>query len=136
LGVEELCIQKAFERAGIPVGDWSVPAFGKARAVTKIQFIAWLRRKLKDIVPDVSEYAGHSLRRGGASSLARSEVPVYVLKILGRWKSDCFREYIDISMGQLKSLTLQMCSQRNLTGDGNDCVREALPWDMCSGPGL
>lgn len=57
-GDEQLCVRKAIDEAEIQVGDWSVPAFGKARAVRKNQFIAWLRKKLAGIVPNVAEYAG------------------------------------------------------------------------------
>jgi hypothetical protein len=37
----------------------------------------------------------HSLRKGGASALAALGVPDYVIQLLGRWKSDAYRKYIN-----------------------------------------
>jgi hypothetical protein len=42
-------------------------------------------------------FAGHSLRRGGATSLANRGVPDHVIQYLGRWLSDTYRRYIDYS---------------------------------------
>lgn len=39
----------------------------------------------------------HSFRIGGASAAASSGVPDSIIKILGRWSSDCYRRYIRIS---------------------------------------
>lgn len=41
-----------------------------------------------------SEYAGHSLRSGGATFLAATGVDNSVIQRLGRWKSDTFQLYI------------------------------------------
>jgi hypothetical protein len=40
---------------------------------------------------DVSAYTSHSLRRGGASFLARHHVKEDLIKLLGRWDSDVYR---------------------------------------------
>ena len=42
---------------------------------------------------DESRFTGHSFRIGGATSLARRGVPDYIIKMLGRWKSQTFRVY-------------------------------------------
>ncbi len=39
-------------------------------------------------------YAAHSLRRGGATHAARTGVPIRLIKLMGRWKSDAVREYL------------------------------------------
>ena len=48
-------------------------------------------------------YAGHSLRRGGATSLHARGVSDQVIMLLGRWRSDCFRLYMNASLVTLQS---------------------------------
>ncbi len=41
-------------------------------------------------------YAGHSFRKGGASSLAAAGVAPYTIQTMGRWASNCYQLYIDL----------------------------------------
>lgn len=50
---------------------------------------------------DSSLYHGHSFRRGGATSLASKKVPDSVVQVLGRWRSDCFKLYVDFPLQQI-----------------------------------
>lgn len=43
---------------------------------------------------NVARVSSHSLRIGGASALAAAGLPDYVIKSMGRWKSDAFLGYI------------------------------------------
>jgi len=55
------------------------------------------RRKLKEQVHavglDPRLYSGHSLRAGGATDLFMARVPYYLIKKMGRWKSDAAMMY-------------------------------------------
>ena len=42
---------------------------------------------------DSSKYSGHSLRAGGATDLFVARVPYYIIKKMGRWKSDAAMLY-------------------------------------------
>lgn len=56
-----------------------------------------LKRYLRQVLPE-SEVAGfslHSLRRGGATAMARQHVPVRIIKRHGRWRSDAVMVYIE-----------------------------------------
>jgi hypothetical protein len=54
---------------------------------------AWFRFILKAAgVP--GNYSSHSFRIGAATSAALAGVPDHVIKILGRWSSDCYLRYI------------------------------------------
>jgi hypothetical protein len=48
---------------------------------------------------DSKRISSHSLRIGGASSLAASGVNDYVIQKMGRWKSLCFLQYIRLASG-------------------------------------
>ena len=40
----------------------------------------------------------HSLRIGGASLLSKAGIPEHIIQKIGRWKSDCFKRYIRLSI--------------------------------------
>ena len=52
---------------------------------------AWLRSKGAGVL---GNYSSHSFRIGAATSAALAGVPDHVIKILGRWSSDCYVRYI------------------------------------------
>ncbi len=65
----------------------------------------------QDLLPTglaFTNIASHSLRRGGATYLQAKEAPVWLIKELGRWKSDAFRLYTDPTwsdiLGKLSTL--------------------------------
>lgn len=57
-----------------------------------------LKLKLKLVVSSESVYsAGISLRKGGALTMALCGVPDRVIQVYGRWKSNAYRVYIDMT---------------------------------------
>ena len=71
---------------------WVWPLSGQL--ITRDAFIRKLRYHLERVGEDPSEFAGHSMRRGAAFSARRAGLPDSMIKILGRWNSDCFRQYL------------------------------------------
>ncbi len=57
---------------------------------------------------NAQHFAGHSLRRGGATSLALRGVSADVIRVLGRWRSLCYRLYLDMSNEILQLSTARM----------------------------
>jgi hypothetical protein len=52
----------------------------------------WFISRLRRFFP--KDYAGHSLRSGGATSLAEAGVPPTTIQAMGRWSSSSFQIYI------------------------------------------
>jgi hypothetical protein len=65
---------------------------------THVEFIDRVKVLVGRAFPgrDVSKYAGHSFRRGGASALKLAGVADSVIQRHGRWSSDAFLTYLDL----------------------------------------
>jgi hypothetical protein len=53
-------------------------------------------------------FSGHSLRRGGATSLALRGVSADVIRVIGRWRSLCYRLYLEMSTDALRDSVARM----------------------------
>ena len=71
------------------------------QALNRREFVKRLRDVLSHMGYEASRFTGHSLRMGAASTAARAGVPVYLIKILGRWSSEAYRRYITVSPSTL-----------------------------------
>lgn len=57
-----------------------------------------LRETLKRCgLTDVRRYSSHSFRRGGAQAAHRAGAADCEIKALGRWKSECYQQYVNVS---------------------------------------
>ena len=72
----------------------------------------------KNISTFVKKYSGivanlssHSFRIGAATTLANMGHPRWLIQSLGRWSSDCFRDYIRISDATIGSVSRSMVMQ-------------------------
>lgn len=86
-------------------GLWCKPLLNIFPAVSrggKLDFLkvpsaSWWRKVIKHccarIGLDSTRYSGHSLRAGGATDLFVARVPYYIIKRMGRWKSDAAMLY-------------------------------------------
>jgi len=88
------------------------------RPLSDVSFIARLRALMSVCRPgvDTSAYAGHSFRRGGATTLFLAGVPETIIQLHGRWKSVAYRAYFDANRNdaarleatsQLRSIPLE-----------------------------
>ena len=82
--------------------------------------------------------SSHSFRIGGATTLANMGYPRWLIQGLGRWSSDCFREYIRIADSTIGGFTshgttasehagLRSGYILSLVGGGGPQVGEAAP---------
>jgi hypothetical protein len=65
-------------------------------ALTRNEFISAIRSALTAAGLNAALYSGHSFRRGAASSAASAGCSDYEIQLLGRWRSDAYKLYIDM----------------------------------------
>ncbi|SPO27262.1 uncharacterized protein UTRI_10379 [Ustilago trichophora] len=75
------------------------------RPFYRASFTATLRRCLEACHIPPASYSGHSFRRGAATWAASNGVDADTIRGLGRWRSDCFRWYVDKSAADRAATT-------------------------------
>ena len=68
--------------------------FQSGCVLTRGRFTSEARLLLSKGGLNSSEFAGHSFRIGAATTAASANLPPWLIKVLGRWSSDCFERYI------------------------------------------
>ncbi|CAK5267110.1 unnamed protein product [Mycena citricolor] len=68
-------------------------------------FVSGLRGALDRAGIKSDDFAGHSFRRGAASEAAAAGFSDYEIQMLGRWRSDCYKLYIENSLSRILSLS-------------------------------
>lgn len=81
---------------------------GAGAPLTRKDFIATLKSRLASIGLDASGYSGHSFRRGAATSAAIAGYSDYEIQLLGRWRSDAYRLYLDVPQHRIIHLSSRL----------------------------
>lgn len=69
--------------------------FHDGKYLTREKISKYLKQFISSM--PVKNVSSHSFRIGAATTAARAGYPRWLIQTLGRWSSDCFREYIRIS---------------------------------------
>jgi integrase len=101
-----------------PPSDPKAPLWHKASGakVSRGDVVIALRRlvyrfaKANDMDWSPDQFSGHSLRRGGATALFAAGMPADLIRTMGRWKSECYRLYLETSQRMLYEAQLAMAS--------------------------
>ena len=94
LGVSgiEVCPVTALMRylAVRPPGDGLLLVWENRQPLTRTTFVTLLKRRLQSAGLDMSQFSGHSLYIGAATSAAAAGVPDHLIKTFGRWCSEVY----------------------------------------------
>ena len=71
-----------------------------------------LSNVLRSLLPKNScgPISSHSFRIGAATTAAAAGVPEWLIKVLGRWSSDCYERYIKTPSAVLERVPFLLCS--------------------------
>ena len=83
--------------------------FQSGSLLTRGRFTSETRLLLSKGGLDSSEFAGHSFRIGAATTAASANLPPWLIKVLGRWSSDCFERYIKTPPSFLAQVPQTLC---------------------------
>ena len=72
-----------------------------------------LQEALQTLGLPAHKYGTHSLRIGSATAAATAGVPMDIIKMMGRWSSECYRQYIRAPHNALFKLTRKLCHPAN-----------------------
>ena len=68
--------------------------FQSRRLLTRSAVVNLLRDATRQAGLTYNSLKGHSFRIGAASTAAAAGLPDWLIKVLGRWSSDCYQLYI------------------------------------------
>jgi len=97
----------------------TVPLFCQAdmTPLSKPVFVSMMTTRLQRAGVDSTGYSGHSLRIGAATSAAAAGVPDWLIKVMGRWRSDAYQRYVHTPLKNVLEIapTLATCSVTSST---------------------
>ena len=89
----------------VPLPQRCGPLFNAGRfSPLSRQQLTTLRRLLQNTEHNQQHYASHSFRSGAATTAAAAGLPTWLIKTLGRWRSDAYQLYIHSSPAMLQSV--------------------------------
>ena len=88
--------------------------YASGRSLSKSLLISETRQLLAKGGLREEEFAGHSFRIGAATSAAAANTPAWLIKVMGRWSSDCFERYIHTPASVLAQVSKQLVNHHLL----------------------
>ena len=85
-------------------------SFHSGRLLTRSAVVHLLRDTARHVGLPFESLKGHSFRIGAASTAAAAGLPDWLIKVLGRWSSDCYQLYIRTPQQVLLSAAPRMAS--------------------------
>lgn len=94
---------------------FSVPSKKGLLPLTYRQLSSKLKKWTQACSLDSSKFTSHCLRRGGASWLDEQGVPESVIAVLGDWRTNAFKNYIDSALSTRMRAMIMFANANNKT---------------------
>ena len=89
--------------------DQPATSMGSTRGLSVSVVVKWLKSAATSLGANPANYSSHSLRIGGATTLLNQQCSPLVIKLLGRWMSNCFESYPVLLPAGSRGLSRLMC---------------------------
>lgn len=76
--------------------------------LSRTDFVSTLKARLDHLGIDSSKFSGHSFRRGAATAAAAVGFADHEIQLLGRWRSDAYKLYIDVPEIRILGLSARL----------------------------
>ena len=93
-----------FPNIALPSSPFFLTENGKA--LCRAYFMMHIKHILARLGYDNTNYSGHSLRIGAATSASAARLEDHLIQTLGRWSSDCYKTYIHTPTQVIKEAQL------------------------------
>ena len=103
-----LALRRLFLQDPQPSSNSPLFTDGTGSPLSRNSFISLLKIRLAAIGLDQARYSGHSFRRGAATSAATVGYSDYEIQLLGRWRSDAYKLYIDVPDARILHLSSRL----------------------------
>ncbi len=103
--------------------------FDNGAVLTRVFLVNLLRQWF----PSATTVNTHSFRRGGATALASSGVSSFMIQLLGRWRSNSYLQYIDITEATLSNAFHRVIAEDTEDGSVQRTLSTALAWHALLG---
>ena len=90
-------------------GDMPASSMGSLNGVTVAAVVQHIKSGAVALGLNPWNYSSHSLRIGGSTSLLNSDCNPLVIKLLGRWNSDCYQAYPVLLPSGCRGISRLMC---------------------------
>ncbi len=86
--------------------------FASGSFLTRVAFVREVRKALAEAGFNSAHFAGHSFRKGAASTAAAVGMEDSIIKILGRWESSAYQLYVQLPREQLASMSARLAPKQ------------------------
>ena len=87
--------------------------FADGRPLSREAFVREIRSALEQVGINATSYSGHSFRIGAATTAAAAGVEDAVIKILGRWESTAYLQYVQLPRESLASISNTLVAEQS-----------------------
>ena len=85
-----------------------VSEVGKRVVIHRQKVINRIKKVARSQGMDSSRFSGHSLRVGGATQLMAAGFDFEFIKLIGRWKSDCYTAYLHLNPSLAETVAMNI----------------------------
>ena len=98
-----------------PAATGPLFTFANGKWLSRASLTKELRSTLQHCGLPAEHYFTHSFRIGAATTAAAAGIPSWLIKVLGRWSSDCYERYVRTPQEMLLAVSKKLVTDHSIT---------------------